>query len=121
MAYGMGDVNSYLIKDGTSYTIFDTGECTEGVKMIWEKVIKQGFDIKKIVITHTHPDHIGLVSWFKENYETEVMMAEKGYEELLKEQKRFVNGVYTFDEVVSKAGRFGAPKTKSYASDYYKY
>src|SRR5699024_10773504 len=121
MAYGMGYVNSYLIKDGSNYTIIDTGECTEEVKVIWKKIIEEGFDIRKIVITHTHPDHIGLVSWFMENYDTEVIMAEKSYEVLLKERKRFVDGIYTFDDMESRVSRFGAPKSKSYASDYYKY
>lgn len=121
MDYNMGYVNSYLIKEDEGYAIFDTGENREEVREIWRNIIADGYNITKIYVTHMHPDHIGLIGWFKETYDTEVVAAEIGYEFLLEERKRFINGVYQNDDMVTLIKCYGGPEIESFASSYYKY
>ncbi len=58
------DVNVYLIDNGNSYDLIDTG-IFKGTDEIVTQIEETGFDIKKlryIIITHCHCDHIGGVS-----------------------------------------------------------
>lgn len=121
MDYNFGYANSYLIKDDEGYAIFDTGENRQEVKEIWEDIIADGYDIKKVYVTHMHPDHIGLVHWFKKSYDTEVIIAELGYEMLLEERKRFVDGIYQSEDMETLIKRYGGPEIKPFDYSYYKY
>lgn len=122
MSYNLGTVNSYLVKDRHGYAIFDTGECNDKTKAIWCQIIEEGYEIRKIVITHMHPDHLGLVSWFVENYDTEVIVAEKGYDKLLIERNRFVDGKYINEDMNQLVKLFGVTQqTDSPEIDYYQY
>ncbi|MCR1835899.1 MBL fold metallo-hydrolase [Oceanobacillus caeni] len=63
---GMGDVNSYLIEGENGYTVIDTGANLDEAVEIWKDVLDTGIKIEKVVITHTHEDHVGLARWFQE-------------------------------------------------------
>ncbi len=80
--FGMRQVNSYLFKGDKGYTIVDTGSCAKESKAIWEQVMAAGIRIEKLVFTHTHPDHIGLTSWFQKEYGTPVHIFNLGYKEV---------------------------------------
>ena len=67
--YGVGPVNAYLI-EGSPLTLIDAGFQTEESK---ERFIAQladaghePTDIERVLITHGHPDHYGLVPWLQE-------------------------------------------------------
>lgn len=62
-------VNVYILDDGDGWTIVDTGlnarRCREG----WEGLLAgplSGKPVTRVILTHHHPDHIGLVGWFQE-------------------------------------------------------
>ena len=60
-------VNVYAFDDGDSWTIVDTGFDTKKTRAIWEKLLAgplKGKPVSRVVGTHYHPDHIGLVGWF---------------------------------------------------------
>jgi len=63
-------MNSYLIPDSDGYSIIDPGMYTEEVVQLWQDESEEiGFQlkqIKKIVVTHHHPDHYGLSGWLQE-------------------------------------------------------
>ncbi|WP_435164698.1 MBL fold metallo-hydrolase [Paenibacillus glycanilyticus] len=64
-------VNSYLIpEDGGAYTVIDPGLHTDDALAAWEEVfLNHGLSmeqIKRIVLTHQHPDHYGLAGYFQE-------------------------------------------------------
>lgn len=60
-------VNVYALDDGDSWTIIDTGFDTKKSRAIWEKLLTgplTGKPVGRVIGTHYHPDHIGLVGWF---------------------------------------------------------
>jgi hydroxyacylglutathione hydrolase len=67
--------NCYLIGDETTHEgmIIDPGAQSG---QIMKKVKEHGLDIKMIVLTHTHPDHIGAVRAVKEATKAQVMVHE---------------------------------------------
>lgn len=59
-------VNVYALDDGAGWTIIDTGMDTEASRAVWGELLAgplAGRPITRIVLTHHHPDHIGLVGW----------------------------------------------------------
>ncbi|MHA1867557.1 MAG: MBL fold metallo-hydrolase [Candidatus Heimdallarchaeaceae archaeon] len=83
----LGYVNSYLIKENSNYILVDTGMLKSHKKIInfLRKLSIEPKNIKLIVITHGHIDHIGSVKEMKEitgaevlMHETEAKMVEKG-------------------------------------------
>lgn len=87
---GMREVNSYLIKGEDGYTVIDTGLYSKEALDTWKAVLKSGIVVEKVVLTHTHQDHIGLAKWFKENVNVPVFTSKLGYNEMLKGRK--ING-----------------------------
>lgn len=81
--YDTGEVNCYLFEGENGFTIVDTGDHTDEAKTLWMKVL-EGISIEKLVLTHSHPDHVGLAGWFQQQFNIPVWMSRKSYEEMLK-------------------------------------
>ena len=63
-------VNVYAIDDGDSWTVIDTGFDSRKSRAIWEELLTgplAGKPVGRVIITHHHPDHVGLAGWFVEN------------------------------------------------------
>jgi glyoxylase-like metal-dependent hydrolase (beta-lactamase superfamily II) len=72
-------VNIYAIRERTEnddgWTLIDTGFDTKKSRSIWIDLIKGpllNLPIKRVIITHHHPDHIGLAGWFKSEYNADI-------------------------------------------------
>lgn len=62
-------VNIYALDDGDGWTLIDTGLDTRKSRAIWDAALSgplAGKPVRRVVITHHHPDHIGLAGWFME-------------------------------------------------------
>ena len=76
-------VSVYLVEGGDGWTIIDTGYDYLKGRKVWEKGTRQvGLDLKRdvarIVVTHFHPDHLGLARWLQEWSGPPVYMLEDG-------------------------------------------
>jgi glyoxylase-like metal-dependent hydrolase (beta-lactamase superfamily II) len=64
-------VNVYALDDGDGWTIVDTGLGTEALRGLWETILAgplSGRPVRRVIVTHHHPDHIGLAGWFQDTH-----------------------------------------------------
>ena len=62
-------VNVYALDDGDSWTVIDTGFASKKSRGIWQALMDgplAGKPVDRVVVTHHHPDHVGLAGWFIE-------------------------------------------------------
>lgn len=61
-------VNVYALDDGDGWTIVDAGLDTPAVRAAWERALAgplAGRPVTRVIVTHHHPDHVGLAGWFQ--------------------------------------------------------
>lgn len=61
-------VNCYALDDGDGWTLIDTGMQSHKTKAIWQALMDGPLackPVRRLVVTHHHPDHIGLAGWFQ--------------------------------------------------------
>jgi Zn-dependent hydrolases, including glyoxylases len=66
--YGIDHVNVYLIQDGKGWCLFDTGSDCASARKLWEQALAGPLQagLTRIVVSHHHPDHMGLAVWLHE-------------------------------------------------------
>ena len=60
-------VNVYALDDGDGWTIIDTGFASKRSRAIWNALLDgplTGKPVNRVIVTHHHPDHVGLAGWF---------------------------------------------------------
>jgi len=71
LPWSLDHINVYLLDEGDSWTLIDTGSQGERGREAWatlEKSVLNGKPIKHVVATHMHPDHLGLAGWIAKRY-----------------------------------------------------
>ena len=71
-------INLWLLRDGDGWTIVDSGYDHQACKDVWEDVFNNFLKpetVKRIIVTHFHPDHIGLASWLAQRCDCSVWMS----------------------------------------------
>ena len=69
-------VNVFAFDEGDGWTIIDTGFRSRVSIEIWGDLLKgplQGRPVKRLIVTHHHPDHIGLAGWFVSEHGAELI------------------------------------------------
>lgn len=69
-------VNIYALDEGDHWTIIDTGFSSKKSKAIWADAMAGplgGRPIGRVVVTHHHPDHVGLAGWFQTEHGAELV------------------------------------------------
>ena len=64
-------VNVYALDEGESWTIVDTGFSSRRSRAIWDKLLAGplgGKPVSRVIVTHHHPDHVGLAGWFQSEH-----------------------------------------------------
>jgi len=69
-------VNIYALDDGDGWTVIDTGFDIEATRDVWQQLLDgplAGKPVTRVVVTHHHPDHIGLAGWFQSEFGAELI------------------------------------------------
>ena len=86
LPFALDHINLWLLEDddatGRGWTIVDTGYGVPETHALWERHFAEtmgGLPIKRIIVTHYHPDHVGCAAWLHERTGAPVWMTAAEY------------------------------------------
>ena len=77
LPFKLNHINLWLLRDGDGWTIVDTGINTEETRGAWDRVFAgrlDGLPVRRVIVTHFHPDHVGLAGWLCERFQAPLWM-----------------------------------------------
>jgi glyoxylase-like metal-dependent hydrolase (beta-lactamase superfamily II) len=80
LPFALNHINLWLIDDGPTWTAVDTGFALPETREAWERIFAAelgGRRIGRVIVTHFHPDHIGLAGWLTEHWQAPLWITEK--------------------------------------------
>ena len=80
LPFALDHINLWLIEDGPRWTAVDAGFSLPETKAAWEQIFAAslgGRPIGRIIVTHYHPDHIGLAGWLTAHWQAPLWTTEK--------------------------------------------
>lgn len=82
LPYRLDHVNIYLIEDDGGWAVLDTGLATEACRAAWDAVLRgplAGARLTRMIVTHYHPDHVGLAGWLSDRFDLPLSMPRPEY------------------------------------------
>ena len=82
LPYRLDHVNVYLVRDTNGWALIDTGIQTDEAKATWDALFEgplKGITLSKIIVTHFHPDHIGLAGWLCKRFDAPLLTSFSSY------------------------------------------
>lgn len=86
LPFVLNHINVWLLKDEyegkKGWAIVDCGIAKEAVKALWEDIFEhelEGLPITRVIVTHMHPDHVGLAGWLCEKWHVPLFMSMSDY------------------------------------------
>jgi glyoxylase-like metal-dependent hydrolase (beta-lactamase superfamily II) len=86
LPFRLDHVNVYFIDDGDGWAVVDTGIDDENARMAWNALLAgplAGRRLTRLIVTHMHPDHIGLAGWLTEKFDIPLLTSQTAYIECL--------------------------------------
>ncbi len=71
LPFALEHINLWLLADGQGWTLVDCGFASEAARAAWQQIFEHhlgSLPVTRLIVTHHHPDHIGLCSWLCEKY-----------------------------------------------------
>jgi glyoxylase-like metal-dependent hydrolase (beta-lactamase superfamily II) len=91
LPFRLNHVNIYLLADGEGYAMIDSGFGNEETIEAWTKLFDgplKGVHITRLIVTHSHPDHVGLAGWIVERFNCPLEMSQVEYLQSVYHQNR---------------------------------
>jgi len=84
LPFALDHINLWLLADERNgqpaWTIVDTGYGLDNVRALWEQILgRLAAPVVRIIVTHFHPDHVGLAHWLSEKTNAPVWMTAAEY------------------------------------------
>lgn len=82
LPFQLNHINLWLLEDGEGWAVVDTGVDMPECRALWEQVFAtalQGRPITRVIVTHLHPDHVGLAGWICERFGAPLLMSRTDY------------------------------------------
>ena len=82
LPFVLNHINLWLLEDGDGWTIVDCGFATDEARGCWEQIFAQqlnGKPVTRVIVTHFHPDHVGLCDWLCEKHQLIPLMTKSEF------------------------------------------
>ncbi len=86
LPFALDHINLWLLRDNIDgrdgWTIVDCGIDKPEVRAAWESVFANclaGLPVLRVIVTHMHPDHVGLAHWLCERWQAPLWMSMTDY------------------------------------------
>jgi glyoxylase-like metal-dependent hydrolase (beta-lactamase superfamily II) len=99
LPFQLDHINLWMLEDDGGWTIVDTGIGNAETRSLWERLLEKRKSIKRIVVTHYHPDHAGNAAWLCKRSGAELWMTQGEY--LTAHAVRTSSAGYTTDAVLA--------------------
>ncbi len=79
LPFALDHINLWLLRDGAGWVIVDSGFGNDATKKLWEAIFRDqlhGRPVHRVIVTHLHPDHLGLGAWLADRFKTDVWMTQ---------------------------------------------
>jgi glyoxylase-like metal-dependent hydrolase (beta-lactamase superfamily II) len=101
LPFQLDHINLWLLEDDGGWTIVDTGIGNAATRELWERIFgsfSKKFSVKRVVLTHYHPDHAGNAAWLCERFGVDLWMTQGEY--LTAHAVRMATAGYTSEAVL---------------------
>lgn len=78
LPFALNHVNLWLLADGDGHAAVDTGVAMDELKAAWKSALA-GRRLNRCIVTHCHPDHLGLAGWLEQETGAPLWMAQGEY------------------------------------------
>src|SRR3981081_977324 len=81
LPFQLDHINLWLLEDDGAWTIVDTGIGNAATRELWSRIFGalKNFSVKRVILTHYHPDHAGNAAWLCERFGVEMWMTQGEY------------------------------------------
>ena len=82
LPYRLDHVNIYLLADGDGWVAVDTGLGDAACRAAWAAILDgplAGSRLTRLIVTHFHPDHVGLAGWLADRFDLPLHMPRSDY------------------------------------------
>jgi len=82
LPFALNHINLYALQDGDGWTIVDTGVRTEATLAAWQQLLGGALGarpIRRVLVTHMHPDHVGMAGWLTRKFDCRLWMTRLEY------------------------------------------
>ena len=82
LPFSLSHINLWLLKDGANWTVIDTGVHMAECRDTWESALAGpmiGGSIRRVIVTHLHPDHVGCAGWLCDRFDAPLWMSRDEY------------------------------------------
>jgi glyoxylase-like metal-dependent hydrolase (beta-lactamase superfamily II) len=82
LPFQLNHVNIYLLEDDNGWMALDTGLGTDDCRVGWDSILSgplKGERLSRMLVTHFHPDHVGLAGWLAQSFGLPLAMPRTEY------------------------------------------
>lgn len=82
LPFVLDHINLWALRDGEGWTVVDTGVRSKPTMEAWEQVFAgplRGLPVTRVIVTHMHPDHVGLAGWLTRRFDCRLWMTRLEY------------------------------------------
>lgn len=90
LPFALNHINLWLLADEMDtpngrqrgWTVVDCGIATDDTRQAWERIFAdelEGLPILRVLVTHCHPDHVGLAEWLCQRWQAPLWMSTGEY------------------------------------------